>query len=76
MDKSVKKKLIFLFTIICYIFACIGIYSTPNTSHFFYLFAIFPIIIFNFKVKKYKMGLFLIIFGIIITLVGYFSKID
>ncbi|MET3196146.1 hypothetical protein [Bacillus sp. OAE603] len=75
MDKSEKKILIFLFFIFSYTFTSIGIYSNANTTHFFYLFATIPIIILNFKVKKYKMGLFFIIFGIFITLVSYLVKL-
>lgn len=70
MDKSVKKKK-FLAFLIGYIIVCIGLNFNPRTTHFFYMFATIPIIILNFKVKKYKMGLIFIIFGVFITIISY-----
>lgn len=73
MTTNNKKNLIRFVIIISYVIICFTIGSTPGGEPFFFMFAFIPIVILNFKVKKYKMGIFLILGSIIYAVLPYFS---
>ncbi len=75
MTNNYKKNFIRLIIISSYVIVCFAILSTPNTEPLFFIFAFIPVVILNFKMKKYKMGIFLISGAIIYAVLMYFNNL-